>query len=69
MASDHVKGTLSDLTQEKRIVAVKNASLFGKILPVVEAFVRGPTDNSSISALSENLSSLSYVDSHSIYYL
>ncbi|XP_034248743.1 COMM domain-containing protein 5-like [Thrips palmi] len=59
LASEYVKGPSPVLSQEKHCVAVKNASLFGKILPIVEAFVRGPSDNSTISVLSDNLNSLS----------
>lgn len=66
MASDYVKGPTPEVTQENHIIAVKNASLFGKILPIVEAFIRGPSDNSTISVLSDNLNSLAYVP-HSFF--
>lgn len=59
LASDYVKGSSSEVPKEKRIIAVKNAALFGKILPIVGAFVRGPSDNSTISVLTDNINSLS----------
>ncbi|KAE8738976.1 hypothetical protein FOCC_FOCC015521 [Frankliniella occidentalis] len=59
LAADYVKKPFAEVDKEQRTIAVKNASIFGQILPIVEAFVRAPNENSSVSTLSDNLHHLS----------
>ncbi|KAK3931120.1 COMM domain-containing protein 5 [Frankliniella fusca] len=59
IAADYLKRPFADVDNPSRIIAVKNASTFGQILPIVEAFVRSPNENSSVTTLSDKLKSLS----------
>ena len=51
-----MKSPSTGLDSEKSAIATRNADVFGRILSIVEAYLRGPSDTSALTVLLDNLS-------------